>query len=295
MQHETLFIVNPVSGPPGQRFTRDSVGQLLLDMGLTGHVEETVYAGHAKELAQKAVAAGCKTVIAVGGDGTANEVAAVLQHTQTRLGILPRGSGNGLARHLGIPMEVRAALGILKAGFSGKIDSGTINGRPFFCTAGIGFDGFISGVFASSTKRGLLTYAQLTVTNFLSYRPAEASILIDGEGFRSEVFVLAFANASQYGNNAYIAPMADIADGLLDICLIKKLTLASALEVGYSLMNKTLATSAHAQYRKGSIIEVAFTGPCAYHTDGEYAGSDTRFLVEISPLSLSVIQPEPKP
>ena len=292
MSSDTLFIVNPVSGPVSQRFTKDKVHRLLLEAGVPGQIEETAYAGHAKELAKQAVDAGIRNVISVGGDGTANEVASVLQDSDSYLGIIPRGSGNGLARHLRIPMDARQALGIVKTAHGAAIDSGSINSKPFFCTAGIGFDGYISGVFAASKKRGLLTYAQLTLANFLTYEPTGASIVVDGERTQTGVFVLAFANASQYGNNAFIAPMADITDGLLDVCLIRKLTFASALEVGYGLMNKTLATSSHTEYRKGRKISVQFDKPCAFHTDGEYAGNNTHFEVEIYPLSLKVLQPE---
>ena len=291
-QHKILFIINPVSGPVHHRMTAEKLHALLLQAEVSGDIEQTSYAGHAPKLALAASEKGYDTVVAVGGDGTVNEISGALSGTNVKLGIIPRGSGNGLARHLHIPMDPLEALGVIKANSALCIDSGTINGKPFFCTAGIGFDGYISGVFAASKKRGLATYAQLVISNFFTYKPAEAKIKADGDQIAAPVYVLAFANASQYGNNAYIAPMANVADGALDMCLIRNLNFASALEVGYSMMNKTLATSAHAEYKKVRTVQVKTEVPCAFHTDGEYAGNADTFEISIKPGILYVLKPE---
>ena len=265
--------------------------RLLHRAGMHGECRQTEHAGHATALASEAAAAGHSIVVAVGGDGTVNETARGLLHTTASLGIIPRGSGNGLARHLQIPLRAEKALALIKAGGHARIDSGTINGHPFFCTAGIGFDAFISSVFAGSKKRGLLTYARLTLANFMDYLPTKACLKLNGEQLETTIFVIAFANASQYGNNAYIAPMADIQDGFLDVCLIRELNFRTAAEVGFGLWRKSLASSRVAQYFRTNQVLVELAEPCSYHADGDFVGKADSLRIELFPLSLQVIQP----
>jgi diacylglycerol kinase (ATP) len=291
MNQPVLFVLNPFSGPPTKRLKPEQLLNMAQQMGINAEVIVTERAGHATEIAQEAVEQGRGVVVAVGGDGTVNEVARALQGSETRLGIIPRGSGNGLARHLEIPLTAERAMRVIADNHSAHIDTGKINGKPFFCTAGLGFDAYISGVFATSKKRGLAMYAKLTLERFQTYQPQPAIIKLNGLTLDTTLYVLAFANASQYGNNAYIAPMADIQDGLLDVCLIRQLGIKSALEIGYGLWRKTLATSSRTEYHKARQITVEFQQPCSFHTDGEFAGEGTHFEVELLPLSLPVIKP----
>jgi diacylglycerol kinase (ATP) len=230
-------------------------------------------------------------VCAVGGDGTVNEVARGLVHSDTALAILPRGSGNGLARHLNIPMNLAHAIGIINGLRRSQIDSCQINQHPFFCTAGIGFDAHVSSVFAASARRGLRTYVQLVVQEFMKFKPLPVSLQLENQQLEAECFVVAFANASQYGNNAYIAPMADIRDGLVDVCLVRNLNFQKAIALGYGMITKRIASSPDAQYFKTKTITIQSQEPFKYHADGEYIGEANAFTVSISALSLHVIVP----
>jgi diacylglycerol kinase (ATP) len=293
MQIRILFIINPKSGSSTVRVDVPGLLQQLLNQDIyQSEIVYTEYAGHATELARQAAAENISVVCAVGGDGTVNEVAQGLTHTHTALAILPRGSGNGLARHLGIPMQIPAAIEILNQNHRYAIDSCSINERPFFCTAGIGFDAQISSIFAASLKRGLTTYVRLVLQEFIKFKPQPIVLQLNGESLDTTCFVVAFANASQYGNNAYIAPMADIRDGLLDVCLIRHLNLNKAIALGYGLITKNIATSGDAQYFTTTDISVSTPTPIKYHADGEYMGEASEFKVTIAPLSLQVIAPE---
>ncbi|QHL86032.1 YegS/Rv2252/BmrU family lipid kinase [Nibribacter ruber] len=288
-RQKVCFILNPKSG------TRSGVDvPSLIEQGLdTQHWEpcllKTEYAGHATELARQAAEDGTRLVVAVGGDGTVNEVARGLLHTNTALGILPKGSGNGLARHLKIPLKLPQALELINKATFHHIDSCSINSHPFFCTAGIGFDGLVSSAFAKSVKRGLASYVQLIIKEFRTYLAQEATIQINDRELSSEFFVIAFANASQYGNDAFIAPMADIQDGLLDVCLIRHVGLTEALQLGYGLMTKTISTSSLAEFHTCATVQVHSQIPQHFHADGEYIGQATQFEVTLFPKSLEIV------
>lgn len=285
------FIINPVSG------TRSKVDvaariKLYLDHGKHSHdIVYTDYAGHATKLAADAAAQGFAIVVAVGGDGTVNEVAQGLLHTKTALGILPKGSGNGLARHLGLPLGLNKAIKTLNTGTISKIDSGTINGLPFFTTAGIGFDAYISSVFAGSTRRGLKTYVELVLKELRNYKHLPVKVWLNDQQLETDCFVMAFANAAQYGNNAYIAPLADIRDGLLDVCLVRQLNIVKALNLSYCMLTKQLAHAKSAEYFKTNRIKVETEEPMMFHADGEYKGKTDTFEVALDPLSLYVVVP----
>ena len=202
------FIVNPLSGTHKKGEIPDIISQALDKTKFDYKVLFTEYAGHAAELTRNAVKGHTDIVVAVGGDGTVNEVARSLVHTSTALGIIPCGSGNGLARHLCIPMDIRKAIAIINQCKIDLLDYGVINDLPFFCTCGMGFDAFISLKFAGAGKRGPITYVENVLKEGLKYQP-ETYIVQDETGTKQyKAFLIACANASQYGNNAFIAPQA---------------------------------------------------------------------------------------
>lgn len=285
------FIINPVSG------TRSKVDvaariKLYLDHEKLSHdIVYTDYAGHATELAAAAAAENYAVVVAVGGDGTVNEVARGLLHTNTALGIIPKGSGNGLARHLQLPLQLNNAIKVLNTGHVSQIDSGTINDIPFFTTAGIGFDAYISSVFAGNKRRGLKTYVELVLKEVRTYKHLPVKVWLNELELDTDCFVMAFANAAQYGNNAYIAPLADIRDGLLDVCLVRQLDFVKALNLSYCMLTKQLANVQSAEYFKTKHIRVQTEEPMMYHADGEFKGKTTQFDVKLNPMSLKVFIP----
>ncbi|MET3540207.1 YegS/Rv2252/BmrU family lipid kinase [Pontibacter aydingkolensis] len=285
------FIINPTSGTKSRIDVADRIEQLLNHSKYKHEVVYTDYAGHAPKLAKEAADKGYDMVVAVGGDGTVNEVARGLLYSETALGVLPKGSGNGLARHLKIPMGLDAAIKTLNNGHIITIDSCSINDHPFFTTAGIGFDAYISSVFAGNKKRGLKTYVELVMKEVMNYKHMPVKAKINDNAFETDCYVMAFANAAQYGNNAYIAPLADIEDGLLDVCLVRKLDLVKALHLSYCMLTKQLANADSAEYFKTTHVKVNTDTPIMYHADGEFIGEATEFDVHINPLSLRVLVP----
>ncbi|MBC5994432.1 diacylglycerol/lipid kinase family protein [Pontibacter cellulosilyticus] len=285
------FIINPTSGTRSRVNVAERIEQLLDKDKYKHEIVFTEYAGHAPKLAKEAADAGYDVVVAVGGDGTVNEVARGLLHSETALGILPKGSGNGLARHLKIPMSLDAAIKTLNTGHVATIDTGSINNHAFFTAAGIGFDAYISSVFAGNKKRGLQTYVELVMKEVMSYKHMPVKATINKKTFETDCYVMAFANAAQYGNNAYIAPLADIEDGLLDVCLVRKLDLVKALNLSYCMLTKQLASPDSAEYFKTTHVKVSTQSPIMYHADGEFLGEESEFEVQMNPLSLKVVVP----
>ena len=204
------FVVNPISGTSDKKDIVQMIPRYMDESVFECSVHYTERRGHAAEYARQAVEEGVDVCVAVGGDGTVNEVARSLVHTPTALGIIPCGSGNGLARHLYIPMSARGALRVLANCHIEALDYGCINGTPFFCTCGMGFDAFVSSKFAQSRKRGFVSYIENTLREGLKYNPDTYDIEIEGETQHYKAFLIACANASQYGNNVYIAPKASM-------------------------------------------------------------------------------------
>jgi diacylglycerol kinase (ATP) len=286
----TCFVFNPTAGT-GRRADFATLLRRQLGSPAAGDyvLRPTEGPGHATELARAAAADGCRVVVAVGGDGTVNEVGQGLLHQPaTALGIVPRGSGNGLARHLRVPLNLNAALRRLRRPSFSRIDVGTINGRPFFCTAGLGFDARVSEVFAQAGTRGLGTYVRVTLQEYRTFEPVPVVVAADAEVLVTNCYVLAFANASQYGNNAYIAPQADLRDGLLDMCLMDALPPWRAAKVVLGMALGTLPRTGGAAYRHVRRATVHTAEPIGCHADGDYLGHASECTVELLPLALEV-------
>ncbi len=266
---DLLVIINPLSGtiPLTQK---EKLRAFITDeaerQGFHPDIVTTTAAGHATELATEATKTGIRRVLVMGGDGTINEVARALRKTQTALGIIPMGSGNGLARHLGLPMNPQKAVQRALAGKPVLIDSAEINDLPFFCTAGLGFEAFVAHEFAHQPTRGLQTYMKTAYQSFWQYQPNE--YLINGVE-TGPLFSLTMANAGQFGNNAWIAPMANLADGQLDICRIKPFPARAVGLLGWRLFNKSVNTSAYWQSEQVRQATIQSSTPLLAHADGE--------------------------
>lgn len=263
------FIINPISGT---RAKKDIASYIEKELDTTIYAPTfvtTQYAGHAHELAMQAAAEGVAVVVAVGGDGTVNEVASALVHTPTALGIIPCGSGNGLARHQRIPMKVKGAVDVLNHGVVRALDYGTINGRAFFCTCGVGFDAFVSMKFAEGGKRGFLSYIEKTLREGVRYKSETYTLKYDGQDEEQEAFLIACANASQYGNNAYIAPEASMEDGLMDVIILKPFYTIQAPQVIMQLFNKSLPHNPHVQVKRLSHLQIHRPSSGGVHIDGD--------------------------
>ncbi len=269
MKKRIRFIINPISGTRGKESIVKLIPRYLDAERYDFDIVYTERKGHAAELAQQASEAGIDVVVAVGGDGTVNEVARSLVHTQTALGIIPCGSGNGLARHLFIPINPVGALKILAECSVELLDYGKINGQPFFCTCGIGFDAFISKKFAEAGKRGLMTYVDSTLKGGLNYKPETYQISFDGEEKTYEAFLIACANASQYGNNAYIAPAASMNDGLMDVTILEPFNVLEAGPIVLQLFSKTIDKNSHAKTFQCKRLHIHREHEGVVHYDGD--------------------------
>ena len=285
------FIVNPISGVLDKRQIMEGVGRKLDKEAYEARVVFTERAGHAVELAAREAAEGTYAVVAVGGDGTINEIARSLVHTSTALGIIPCGSGNGLARHLQIPLDPRRAIGILNEGHIEAIDYGILNGMPFFCTCGVGFDAFVSLQFSKAGRRGPLTYLEKTLFDSLKYRPQTYELEMDGYTARQKAFLIACGNASQYGNNAYIAPQATVDDGLLDVTILEPFTALDVPQLAYQLFHKTIDQNSRIKTFRCQHLKIHRKRPGVAHYDGDPVMMGEDLDVRIVQHGLRVLTP----
>jgi len=228
-------------------------------------------------------------VVAVGGDGTVNQVAKTINQTAIALAILPFGSGNGLARSIGVPLDIKQALQLIATGEIKKIDSGIINNVPFFCTSGIGFDARIGTLFAESTKRGLTSYVKIVLKELISYKAQTYTITVDGQTHQLKAFLIAFANAGQYGNNFYIAPQAIMNDGILHVTVLKPFHPLAVFGLFFKILRKKIHYSKNIETYSGKKIIVVQNNPAAFHFDGEPGITGKEVHVSIIPNSLNVV------
>jgi len=270
-----VFVINPVSGTQRKENIVTLIHQTLKLSGIQYDIVYTNFAGHATELTKQAIERNYDAVVAVGGDGTINEIAQALIKTKTALAIIPQGSGNGLARHLGIPLDTKEAIKRLLEPTKMLIDAATANGNPFFCTSGIGFDAHVSASFAARNFRGLFGYAYFTIKELFSYKSIIYTLEFDGQQLEREAFLIAFANATQYGNNAYIAPQADIQDGKLDICIVKSFPKIQFFQLAWQVFNKTLPQNKYVETYKTDKVKIIFNKAIPAHIDGESKGLGT--------------------
>ena len=283
------FIVNPISGTQSKEHFPTLVNETIDSERFDSEICFTEYAGHAAMLAKTFVEQGIDICVAVGGDGTVNEVARSLVHTQTALGIVPCGSGNGLARHLCLPIDMKGALQIINKAQMESFDYGIINDLPFFCTCGMGFDAFISLKFAEAGKRGPITYVENVLKEGLKYKPQTYCVEDETGTHHYKAFLIACANAAQYGNNAYIAPGASMKDGLMDVIIMEPFDVLDAPAIAYDLFSKTLTQNSKIKTFKAKRIHIHRTEPGAIHYDGDPIMTNADVDVEMQPLGIRMI------
>ncbi len=285
-----LFIINKHSG----KGYEPRVEGKILDACATHHtecvLEFTRERGHARELAKQAVG-NFDAVIAVGGDGTVNEAAQGLLNSSTPLGIVPKGSGNGLARHLELPMRYTAAINTLFNCLPVTIDTFTVNDYPGVNVAGIGFDGHIARLFGNRNIRGLWGYCRLVMKDVLRYHAVTATVIADGVPCTSNDFILAFANASQYGNNAWIAPEARLTDQWLNLVQVSQIPTTRLPGFLVKLFTRKLRNNRYYRCQPFRYARVELSAPTPFHVDGEPFGPERSFEICIHPASLQILVP----
>jgi diacylglycerol kinase (ATP) len=288
-----LFIINKFSG----RGFLPSIEGRIIDFCAKANVECTIEftqaRGHATELAIKAAAENqFYAVFAVGGDGTVNEVAQGLVGKSMIMGILPKGSGNGLARHLAIPTDFVRSLDIISSTNVIEMDTVSVNGMLSVNVSGVGFDGHVASQFGKNGKRGFIGYSKLVLKEFLSFKEFPIQAEIDGMKVTKESFIVALANSSQFGNNARVAPYASVCDQLIDVCFIKKVPIHQAIGFGYNMFSGQLNKSPYVEIIKAQNVKLDFQQPMAFHIDGEAQPATQSLEVRIQPASLRMLLTE---
>lgn len=289
MKQKIAFIINPISGTEKKKNLPNLIHNELDANVFESEIVETKYQGHGTELAKAFVARKFNTVVAVGGDGTVNEVARALIHTKVALGIVPMGSGNGLARHLNIPMNETKAIQLINNSEPILMDYGIVNNKPFFCTCGTGFDAYVSTEFAKGKKRGIMSYIEKIITGYFSYKSQNYHLAGDGIDLNAKAFVLTFANASQWGNNAYIAPQASVQDGKIDISIMSNFPIIAIPTLALQLFAKTIDKDLFMTTLRADKITLTRDEPGPFHYDGEPYEEGTKISVKVVPDGLKVL------
>ena len=287
---KVLFIVNKFSGTGYQPAVEGRITDVCAAHDVECTIEFTRARGHATELARQGVQQHFDWIVGVGGDGTINEVARGMVGTGVPMGIIPKGSGNGLGRHLGIPVTIGPALDSLFKSQPMPMDTFTINGHLSLNVSGIGFDGHIANLFGKDKKRGLAGYVKLTVGEFFSFREFGFTLHIDGQTLPRKAFIMAIANSSQYGNNARIAPAASVCDGLLHLSILKKVP-PYRVDFIYAFFTGNVHQSSYCEVIETQSFSITTPTPISYHIDGEPSGTASQFDIQLNPCSLVMLVP----
>ena len=289
MKKKAVFIINLISGTSDKAAIPGLIDQYLDKTQFEYEIAVTQYAGHASEIAAKAKDDGVDVVVAIGGDGTVNEVARAIVHSSTALGIIPCGSGNGLARHLLLPLNVRKAIEVINRCEIRQLDYGIINDYPFFCTCGMGFDAFVSMKFAEAGKRGPITYVENVLREGLKYKPETYTIEDENGTVQYKAFLISCANASQYGNNAYIAPQASMSDGLMDVIIMEPFDVFEAPQISIEMFSKTLDKNSKIKTFRTRHLHIRRDKPGVIHYDGDPVMTGADIDIELKPKGINII------
>ncbi|MEQ9262832.1 MAG: diacylglycerol kinase family lipid kinase [Owenweeksia sp.] len=288
---KTLFIVNPISGTRDKAKLIEQLKSEVSRAQFDYHIEFTKGPSHATDIAMEAAENKMDLVVAVGGDGTVNETACGLIHTDTTLGIIPIGSGNGLGRHLQIPTNPLKAIRSLHESKEMQIDVCTANNIPFFNVAGVGYDARVAHDFAQKPTRGFLTYVQSVLSQWHRYKPKKYKLQTPTGSFKKRALLISFANGSQFGNNAFIAPKASISDGLMDVSILDKFPGFAVPMVAMQLFSKNIEDSRYSDiFRTNEVIVKQKSKKV--HLDGEPFKLGKKIHFKVLPGALNILAPK---
>lgn len=282
------FIVNPISGTKAKNRVAKLIRELLDLQQFAPTVVVTEYAGHATQLAQQFAMEDYYAVVAVGGDGTINEVASGLIGTNTALGIVPNGSGNGFARHLDISTRMNRAIEMLNNSEVINVDYGLVNNQPFFSTCGVGFDAVVAQDFSDSS-RGFKGYVQSIFKDLFQYKPETYQLKGEGIDLTTTAFLVNFANASQWGYDAYIAPKASVQDGWLDVAIVSEFPMTAAAGLALSLFTKNIDEKLHMNTLRTKELTLTRASEGPMHIDGTPVMMPAELHVKIVEEGLKVL------
>ncbi len=288
MKQKILFIINPKSGV-GRKNLIPALIEENLDLSLFDYeITYTEYKLHGKIITKQAIKEGFDIVCAVGGDGSVHEVGTALIGSDTKLAILPAGSGNGLARHLKIPMNIADAIKCINEHNAIKMDTVKVNDKAFLGVAGYGFDALIAKKFDTHTRRGLRGYVYLIFKEFFKFNPINVSIDIDGKVKTLPVVMLTVANSSQFGNGFSISPKSDVTDGKLEMCILKPFSIWSAPSLIFRFFRKTSDKSRFTETLSFKKAKIHLSERLA-HYDGEPFNVKKDLVVNVVPKSLNIL------
>lgn len=285
------FIINPVSGIGKQKTVEKLLPDILDKDKYDYEIKHTSDRGDARKIAKEAVKSKIDIVVAVGGDGTISEVASGLVNSDVELGVVPAGSGNGMARGLQIPMLPRKAIKVLNNYTIVKIDTGSINGKIFANSSGVGFDALISKRFHGLKYRGLKNYVRLVAEEYFSYKPQTYTLEVEDKKLEIKAWIVSFANSPQYGNNAQIAPGAIVNDKLLDVVIVRRAPFFALPFMIYRLFKGTLDKSKYIETFRAAKVRLTMENEAGVHLDGDPHELGKELKVEVVPQSVKVIVP----
>lgn len=289
---DILFIVNPRAGVDRTKAIEEAIQKHLDHKQYTYRIAETQYPKHGTEIAKAAAESGVAVVVAVGGDGSLNDIIQGIRNTATVLGVIPMGSGNGMARSAGIPLKLEAAIKVLNKNNVHAIDTGLVdNKRLFISNAGVGFDAVVTEEFSHSKKRGFWSYVGIINKKIWSYKPKEWSIELDGKIIREKAFMITVANATQLGYNFQIAPVALMNDGYFDVVIIKKHPKLLSGIIGLQAFTDTLLNNRYVNHYKAKNIKISNDGNRVMQMDGEAIDCKPTIRIEMQEKSIQLLCP----
>lgn len=289
---KVLFIINPRSGVDRVKALKKDIEESLDHHLFSYEIVYTEYARHGIELAKIGVDKGFDLIVAVGGDGSVNDVINGLYGTDGILGIIPKGSGNGLARSLGIPLKTSAAIALLNGWNIRSIDIGEADGHLFASNAGVGFDTIVTEKFSKSKRRGLIAYLSVILKNVWKYPVKNWQLVVDGKQEDCTAFMLTIANAVQLGYGFQIAPKAKLEDGLFDLVSVRKFPKALASTIALRAFTGRIGNSPYVNIRQAKEIMISHPDLKLLQIDGEAIACSSRIVIRMMPEKLSVISPE---
>jgi diacylglycerol kinase (ATP) len=286
------FIVNPISGT-GRKNDFEALIRKHLDTSKFDYVyHETQRAGEAVEIARGAVERKTSVIVAVGGDGTINEIVRAMQGSESMLAIVPQGSGNGLARHLGIPLKAEKALQLINEEHCIPIDVASVNGHPFVSIAGVGFDARVAHHYQKFGKRGLAGYFRVVLTQFFNYKSREFDLQIGDETIRRKAMLVSLANSNQFGYGTIIAPDASLTDGKLDVVVVRKFPAWEVPLIMHLTYNKKINKSRYVETFTASHLTIYRGKGKRVNIDGEPVRMGRKLDVQVNPGALKIIIPK---
>ncbi len=288
-----VFIINPISGTGKQYGIEKKIKQYLDHKKFKSRIYYSEYAGHLTKKTQKAISKEFDYIVSVGGDGSINEVFQNLVGYDNVMGILPTGSGNGLARHLNIPLNLKKAIQLFNSHSILKIDTAEINQHPFVSIAGVGYDAFVAKLFDEAKNRGFWSYFKIVLSSYFHYKEKEYRISInDGETKSIKAFMVCFANSNQFGNNVQIAPQANINDGFIDVCIVKKIPIWAIPFTTFLLVTKKLEKSRYYRAFKAEKLKLHSTENLQVNIDGDPKQLGDTIELIVRPSSLNIVSPK---